>query len=172
MRCQIVAEVLPDRTFGGEVVRAVHEADNTRNTLQFKVRIEDPAAQLKPEMLARVRFLGGGANAAPGGLPAGQAGGTGSPRGAQGTALFVPERLVQRDGGREFVVVANRREHTAQRRTVIRGTARRDEWIAIAEGLLHGDELVAEPRGIRDGQRIRIAGELAARNAPGGGRVP
>lgn len=56
-RCEIVSEILPDRVFTGEVTRITNEADLQRNTLQVKVRIIDPSPMLRPEMLARVRFL-------------------------------------------------------------------------------------------------------------------
>jgi multidrug resistance efflux pump len=57
MGARIVVGVLPDRTFDGVVSRIVQEADVAKNTLQVKVAITDPDAALKPEMLARVRFV-------------------------------------------------------------------------------------------------------------------
>lgn len=57
--CDIVVEILPDQTFKGEVIRIVHEADLQKNTLQAKVRILNPSPLLRPEMLARVKFLSG-----------------------------------------------------------------------------------------------------------------
>lgn len=57
-RCEVVVEVLPDRTFAGEVTRITHQADLQKNTLQIKVRVVDPDPMLRPEMLTRVRFLG------------------------------------------------------------------------------------------------------------------
>ncbi len=56
-RCEIVVEVLPDRTFEGEVLIVMHEADLQKNTLQIKVRVIDPDPILRPEMLTRVKFL-------------------------------------------------------------------------------------------------------------------
>ncbi len=57
--CDIIVEILPDQTFKGEVIRIVHEADLQKNTLQAKVRIMNPSPLLRPEMLARVKFLPG-----------------------------------------------------------------------------------------------------------------
>ena len=54
---QVVVDVLPDQVFEGRVTRVLHEADLGRNTLQFKVSIDEPSPQLKPQMTARVRFL-------------------------------------------------------------------------------------------------------------------
>jgi len=54
---EVVVEVLPDRTFRGEVTRVTHEADLQKNTLEVKVRVLDPSPLLKPDMLTRVKFL-------------------------------------------------------------------------------------------------------------------
>lgn len=56
--CEVVVDVLPDQVFVGEVSRITHRADLQKNTLQVKVRVLNPAAILKPEMLTRVRFIG------------------------------------------------------------------------------------------------------------------
>jgi len=56
--CEVVVEILPDQTFTGVVTRIAHEADLQKNTLQVKVRVQDPSPMLRPEMLTRVRFLG------------------------------------------------------------------------------------------------------------------
>lgn len=143
-RARIVAEVLPDRVFRGEVTRIVNEADLQKNTLQVKVRILDPVPELKPEMLARAQFL----SPAP-------AGG-GAERAAE--RVFAPERLVQRGMGHAMVFVAER--GVAVHRMVVPGTGRDGDWIEIASGLSPGDRLVDAPAGtITDGQRIRVAGE-------------
>lgn len=55
-RAEVMLDILPDRTFQGEVIRLTHQADIAKNTVQAKVRIIDPAQQLKPEMLARVKL--------------------------------------------------------------------------------------------------------------------
>ncbi len=55
--CEVVVEVLPDRVFQGVVLRATHQADLQKNTLQFKVKVQNPDPALRPEMLTRVKFL-------------------------------------------------------------------------------------------------------------------
>ncbi len=55
--CEVVVEVMPDRVFQGVVLRATHQADLQKNTLQFKVKVLDPDPALRPEMLTRVKFL-------------------------------------------------------------------------------------------------------------------
>jgi multidrug efflux pump subunit AcrA (membrane-fusion protein) len=56
-RVTMTAEALPGRTFHGVVTRVLSQADPLKNTLQVKVRIEDPDPLLKPEMLVRAQFL-------------------------------------------------------------------------------------------------------------------
>ncbi|HMQ14353.1 MAG TPA: efflux RND transporter periplasmic adaptor subunit [Phycisphaerae bacterium] len=151
-RAEIVVDVLPNRTFTGRVTRIVHEADVQKNTLQVKVVIDDPAAEIKPEMLARARFL---AEAAGGGAaPAGD-----------GTALFAPESAFRRDeGGQAWAWLADRAARVARRTPVVLGGQRAAGWMEVAQGLRPGDMVIVDaPQGLADGGRIRIVGE-----APGG----
>src|SRR5690606_19427044 len=53
-QAQIVVEVLSDRTFSGTVTRITNLADIQKNTLEVKVALDNPAPELKPDMLARV----------------------------------------------------------------------------------------------------------------------
>ena len=56
-RAKIRCNLLPDMVFEGEVTRIEGSADLQRNTLQAKVRIENPSEKLRPEMLCRVEFF-------------------------------------------------------------------------------------------------------------------
>ena len=56
-QARVIVDVLPDTTFNGHVTRLVHQADIGKNTLQVKVAIDNPSPLLKPDMLARVKFL-------------------------------------------------------------------------------------------------------------------
>lgn len=55
--CEIISEVLPNQRFSGRVTRIRHEADVQKNTLEVHVEVHDPAPELRPDMLSRVRFL-------------------------------------------------------------------------------------------------------------------
>lgn len=146
MKAEIVAQILPDRIYHGEVTRVVHEADIQRNTLQVKVRIDDPSADLKPEMLARARFLGkAGASSAP----------DASPR------VYVPQAYVHRgERGHAHVMVVNQTRQTAEMRVVALGDSMIGDTIEIVDGLRPGDRVIADdPARIRDGMRVRIVGE-------------
>jgi HlyD family secretion protein len=146
MKAEIVAQILPDRVYHGEVTRVLHEADIQRNTLQVKVRIDDPSADLKPEMLARARFLGKtAASSAP----------DPSPR------VFVPQAYVHRgEGGHAHVMVVNQARQTAELRVVALGNSRIGDAIEIVDGLRPGDRVIADdPARIQDGMKISIVGE-------------
>jgi RND family efflux transporter MFP subunit len=143
---EVVVDVLPDRMFRGCVTRVVHEADVQKNTLQVKVAIEDPSPEIKPEMLARARFL---AKPDPDELET-------KDRAIQ--QLFVPrEAVVERDG-RSFVWLADQVDNVARLREVRPGRAMVDDWISVVEGVQPGDRVIIEgPTDLADGQRIRIS---------------
>ncbi|HEV2296051.1 MAG TPA: efflux RND transporter periplasmic adaptor subunit [Tepidisphaeraceae bacterium] len=145
-KAKIIVGVLPDRTFDGVVTRIVHEADIQKNTLQVKVAITDPTIELKPEMLARVRFLSMGNMAA---------------TTKQAQLVFAPEKLLHEEGGRTTAWIAAR--GMAELRNVEPGTSRQDGWVSIAAGLQPGDQLIAsDTSDLRDGAKIRIVGEAGA----------
>lgn len=146
MEAKIVVGVLPDRTFDGKVTRVVNEADVAKNTLQVKVAITAPAAELKPEMLARVRLIAPANNA--------------SPKTSATQLLFAPESLIQNN----TALVVDRATGTAQRRTIEPGTLRQDGWISIRTGLNPGDQLIADPSAIREGTKVTVIGEADLTN--------
>ena len=149
---QVVVGVLPNQTFSGRVTRIVNEADIQKNTLQVKVAIENPSPQLKPEMLARVRFVGATTPAA-----GSSASATTRPSAAQ--AIFAPANLIHRRGPEASTYVVDRGRNAAVHKSVQLGDARIDGWVQVISGLNVGDALIVEQDGLRDGQRIRIAGE-------------
>jgi RND family efflux transporter MFP subunit len=147
----IVVEVLPDRTFDGEVTRIVNEADVQKNTLQVKVAIRKPAPELKPEMLARIQFR------APVKRDAAAA--------VSGIRVFAPQRLLRATtAGQADTWIVDKGRGVALRRGVQLGSGRRDGWVEIAAGLQPGDALIEDPPAdLRDQQRVRIT------EAPAGG---
>lgn len=150
---RVTVGVLPDRTFNGRITRIVNEADIQKNTLQVKVVIDDPSPQLKPEMLARVRLLAASENQSSTTMPTGA------------ITVFAPEKLIDRGGGMTMVWVVNPRTNTAEFRMIELGQARHDEWIAVTSGLNAGDQLIADPKGLREGQKVRVVGEEVTRAA-------
>ncbi|MCA8961225.1 MAG: efflux RND transporter periplasmic adaptor subunit, partial [Planctomycetes bacterium] len=143
---EIVVQVLPDRVFHGRVTRFVHVADVQKNTVEVKVHVEAPAPELKPDMLARVRFL---------------AQATGAVESRQ--RLLIPEDHVVREGGIASAwVVVDRIDDRgrAELRTITLGSAVTDGWREVTDGLLPGDWLIDRiPAGLEPGDAVTIRGE-------------
>jgi RND family efflux transporter MFP subunit len=127
--------LLPERAFKGEVTRITGEADLQRNTLQAKVRILDPADQLRPEMLCRVEFLGSAA------VP-GQSGGS--------LATWIPQAALA--DGTAWVFDPDTKR--VAKRTLHASSESRDGFVRIIDGLRPGERVVLSPQGLRDGQRV------------------
>ncbi len=147
---RVRVEPLPDRVFEGRVTRVVHEADLQKNTVQFKVRVEGPAPEMKPEMLARVEFLG----AEPAGGTEAPAGGGGAPA---AESVWAPESALEPAGdgkARAWAIEGGR----AVRRSLVLGGGRREGWVEVREGLLPGDRVIdGAPAGLAEGARVRAA---------------
>ncbi len=138
---EVIVDVLPERVFQGRLSRVVHEADVQKNTLQVKVAIEDPSPELKPEMLARARFL---AINEPSDDEADSA-----------TRLFVPESALVKSEGQTQVFVINQADSTARLQTVELGSGKLEGNIEITNGLRPGDRVIVDPpMDLNDGDRI------------------
>ncbi|MCB9855460.1 MAG: efflux RND transporter periplasmic adaptor subunit [Phycisphaerales bacterium] len=143
-RAEIIVDVLPDRVFAGRITRVVHEADVQKNTLQVKVAIENPISALKPEMLARARFLGEST----------------SPATVRSDVLFAPATALRGEGDGAFVWLADQVAGVARRVNVKTGRRSDEGYVEICEGLRLGDRLIVESSAtLKDGDRIRITGE-------------
>lgn len=141
---EVIVDVLADRVFQGEITRIVHEADVQKNTLQVKVAIEDPTPEIKPEMLARARFLA---------MPDAAAD---QPQ-ESAARIFIPSSAIVADGKTAHVWLADQVDNVARRRAVTLGREQRDDWRAVTQGLQPGDRVIIEPPDdIADGQRIRL----------------
>ena len=144
-RAEISVDVMPDRTFRGEVIRVVQQADIAKNTVQAKVRLLEPVPQLKPEMLARVKLFP---------QVAGEATAAASGR----STIWVRADLVDATSASPAVSVVAGLEDgrgTVELRPVTLAGAARDGWIAVASGLRAGD-LVISGTPPTPGARIRV----------------
>lgn len=148
---EIVVDVLPDRTFSGAVTRVLHEANIQKNTLEVKVALAEPDPQLRPEMLARVRFLAK----------------VEGDKAEETHRVFVPETAVRNAGGGSQVwLVRDFDGHggTATAKPVQMGRTRVDGWLDVMDGLQPGDLVVSRAGGeLKEGCRVRVL-------ASGGGR--
>jgi RND family efflux transporter MFP subunit len=141
---EVVVSTLPDRVFRGTVSRVVHEADIAKNTLQFKVAVHEPSAQIKPEMLARVKFL----------APV-------TSRPATSVSLFAPTGSIFEHRGNSAVWLHDQTKNLAEMRHVTLGSARLDGWIEVREGLRPGDWLIVDPPAdLKEGSAVRVIGEM------------
>ena len=144
-RAEIAVDVMPDRTFRGEVIRVVQQADIAKNTVQAKVRLLDPVPQLKPEMLARVKLFP-------------QVAGEATAGGAGRSTIWVRADLVDPTAASPVVCVVAGLEDgrgTVEHRAVTLAGPARDGWIAATSGLRAGD-LVISGASPKPGARIRV----------------
>jgi len=151
----VSTEALPDTVMRGVVTHIVHEANIQRNTVQFKVRLDNPPPLLKPEMLARVKFHadGGGAPAASGQTDSG----VGEVGAGDVVVLFPMAAITNAQEGRADVWVAEVRGGTTiVRRRAITMRPSAEEGFAIADkGLKITDKVVLHPPpSLREGDRI------------------
>jgi HlyD family secretion protein len=143
-KARVVVDVLPDREFAGHVSRIVHKADIEKNTLEVKVALEDPAPELKPEMLARIKFIGA----------------AGENSDSTALSVFVPERLCRERSGDRARIWQVTAQSTALLQDITLGPHRQEGWVEIVTGLKLGDIVIADPKeGLRDGRKVRISGE-------------
>jgi multidrug efflux pump subunit AcrA (membrane-fusion protein) len=146
--CEVVVDVLPDKTFAGTVVLMTNEADLQKNTLQVKVKVRDPDPILRPEMLTRVKFL-------PGGAPSGQSSAT-TPA---STIVVLAESSLDRGstGSARVWVVRERRGLMGDARPVdVEVVSVTDGWAHVRGDLRAGDLVTVGASGLRSGQRVRI----------------
>lgn len=148
---QITLAVLPEHLFRGTVTRVVHEADIQKNTVEVKVAIEAPRSAIKPEMLARVRFLAGQETR------------------ERRSRRFVPRSAIEGTGESARVWIVDGRKGSrgiAARRSVSIGPGRFDdsgqEWVEVASGLEPGDWLIVDPpAGLEPDERVVVEEEGA-----------
>jgi HlyD family secretion protein len=140
--------LLADRVFEGVVTRIDGQADLQRNTLQAKVRILNPADQLRPEMLCRAEFL-----------PAGSGASLARDRPSSQSArvgLYVPESALVRAGEQAIVWAVDASGQRVERRDVRLGQDRRESHLQILAGLRPGDLVVNHPPSdLESGERIQ-----------------
>ena len=139
-RANIRCSLLPDRVFRGEVPRITGEAHLQRNTLQAKVRIEDPDEKLRPEMLCRVEFL---ESAVTGSTPTASR--------SSALAVFIPEAALLG----ETAWICDPETLRVSRRAIMASADSRDGLRRIDDGILPGEWVVLAPAGLKENQRVK-----------------
>jgi HlyD family secretion protein len=140
----------PSTVYHGKVTRLIHEADIEKNTLEVKVSIEKPGPLVKPQTLARVKFLSGNGNDS---TSASKSGSGGDSR------VLVPAKLIHDADGQAWTWVVGP-EKRARRRELELGDKKGNKVI-IRKGLRAGDRLVAKgPSDLSEGSKLNILGEM------------
>ncbi len=145
-RCEVVVEVLADQVFMGEVTRVTHEADLQKNTLQVKVRVEEPSPVLRPEMLTRVKFLSDTQEQQEG-------------DGQKATVhVQVPLHSIDHTDGLPRVWVVSQRSNGrgVLESKGVQSIGESDGWITIAGDIQPGALIVANPSGCKEGESVRF----------------
>ncbi len=137
-RAKIRSNLLPDMVFEGEVTRIEGAADIQRNTLQAKVRIENPSEKLRPEMLCRVEFLEIRKTT------------TNPVDESMGVAVYVPQSALS--DGKVWICDAD--SQRAEKRAVTSSTST-DGMVRIDSGIRPGEWVVKNPSGLKSGQRLK-----------------
>jgi multidrug efflux pump subunit AcrA (membrane-fusion protein) len=145
-----VEDVLPGRKLAGVVLYDAHLANVSRNSVPVRVEISgDPPAQLRPEMIASVRFL------AP---PS-----SGQPKTETARRVIVPRRLLMTDSESVRVWVVDPVSGRAALRDVELAPGEKDrqgETAEVVSGLNPTDKLIAAGREqLKPGSRIKVVGE-------------
>jgi len=137
-RAEIIPEAFSNLKYTGFIAEIAPEANRAKATVQVKVKVENPDAQLRPEMNARVNFL---ANAKP------------------STVQFAPRVLVPKAGvvhkdGSDFVFVI--KGNKVEQRSIRVGNES-GEFYYVFEGLSGGESIAtAGLDKLRDGDRVKI----------------
>jgi RND family efflux transporter MFP subunit len=148
-RAQIKSPLRPEHFFDGEVIRIVHLADVQKVTLQVHVKVLDPDAALRPELLVEVHFLA---------EPRAAAGeSAASPMGA----VWIPKRLVVSGAeGASVWVVDALSGHATLRHIQIARDASEGERALVRDGLNLSDKVIDGGRErLHEGARLSIAAE-------------
>lgn len=122
-----MTEAESDHVYHGRVIRLEPLADFKKNTIQAKVRIEDPGPGLHPEMICRARFLAPRED---------------EPAGAEPSEPTVALAAVVREAGRSYSYLVR---GGRARRVELRLGEERGGRVVVESGLSVGDQVVLEP---------------------------
>lgn len=154
---RIRTNFLPDSTFQGTISKIAGEADLQRNTLQVKVRIENPDVRLRPNMLCRAEFFAGGNPDEAAAAHSAVTSGLSSSRGER-VEIYAPESaLIDSSGGIARVWKLNPDGSRILKSQVTLTSTVRDGYRLVSSGLQPGDQVVLNPSpDLREGERVRV----------------
>jgi len=137
-RAEIIPEAFPNLRYTGFIAEIAPEANRAKATVQVKVKVDNPDEQLRPEMNARVNFLGEGQPTQSNSTP---------------RVLVAKTALVRRDGSTfVFVIKGSKVEQRS-----IRLGDEAGEFYYVLEGLSGGESTATTgAEKLRDGDRVKI----------------
>jgi HlyD family secretion protein len=134
---EIIPEAYPNLKYTGFIAEIAPEANRAKATVQVKVKVDNPDEQLRPEMNARVNFLG----------EAQPTQSKSSPR------VLVPKAAVVRRDGSTFVFVI--KGNKVEQRSIRLGDEAGDFYYVL-EGLSGGESAATTgAEKLRDGDRVQ-----------------
>jgi HlyD family secretion protein len=137
-RAEIIPEAYPNLKYSGFIAEIAPEANRAKATVQVKVKVENPDAQLRPEMNARANFL---SDAKPSEV-------------STVSQVLAPKAGVVHKDGSDFVFVI--KGNKVEQRTVRIGEEV-GEFYHVLEGLSGGESIAASGVDkLRDGDRVKI----------------
>jgi HlyD family secretion protein len=140
-RAEIIPEAFPKLRYSGYIAEIAPEANRAKATVQVKIKVENPDEQLRPEMNARVNFLGDDASAA---------------TGAAINRVLVPKPAVVRKDNSDFVFII--KGSKVEQRLIRRGDEA-GEFYYVLEGLSGGESVVTGgAEELQDGDRVKVSG--------------
>jgi HlyD family secretion protein len=137
-RAEIVPEAFPNLKYSGFIAEIAPEANRAKATVQIKVRVESPDAQLRPEMNARVNFLGESKG----------------PAGMVSSRVLVPKAAVIKQDSNAFVFVI--KGNRVEQRSIRLGDEAGD-FIQVIDGLSGGESVATTGADkLRDGDKVKV----------------
>jgi HlyD family secretion protein len=137
-RAEIIPEAFPNLKYTGFIAEIAPEANRAKATVQVKVKVENPNEQLRPEMNARVNFLGDAQPA----------------QTKSAARVLVPKAAVVRKDGSTFVFVI--KGSKVEQRSVRLGDEA-GEFYYVLEGLSGGESTATGGVDkLRDGDRVKV----------------
>ena len=145
-----VEDVLPGKRLAGVVLYDTHQATVARNSVPVRVSLAgEPPPELRPEMIASVRFLAPPSD--------------GMPKSETARRVVIPRRLLLTDGDQPRVWVVEPASGRAAVRAVELARGEKDrqgDAVEITSGLNPTDKLIATGRELlKPGSRIKVTGE-------------
>jgi HlyD family secretion protein len=137
-RAEIVPEAFPNLKYSGFIAEIAPEANRAKATVQVKIKVDNPDEQLRPEMNARVNFLGEEKPT----------------QGKSAPRVLVSKAAVVRKDGTAFVFVV--KGNSVEQRSVRLGEEAGDFYYVL-EGLSGGESTATTgSEKLRDGDRVKV----------------